>query len=82
MAHAFFAFVTRTALDDAIAAIKYGDDKTATILFTKESNNMAPSEDLHRDQMLFLDLSSDLDASAPERDNANNVLRNELAPGV
>jgi hypothetical protein len=82
VAHAFFAAVTRTALDDGIAAIKDGDDKTAAILFTQVSNNMAAIEDLHRDRMLFLDLTSDPNATAPERDYANNVLRNEFAPGV
>jgi hypothetical protein len=82
VAHAFFAAVTRTALDDGIAAIKDGDDKTAAILFTQVSNNMAAIEDLHRDRMLFLDLTSDPNATAPEKDYANNVLRNEFAPGV
>ena len=82
VAHAFFAAVTRTALDDGIAAIKDGDDKIAAILFTQVINNMAAIEDLHRDRMLFLDLTSDPNATAPEKDYANNVLRNEFAPGV
>ena len=34
VAHAFFAYVTRTTLHDGIAAIKDGHDKTAAILFT------------------------------------------------
>ncbi len=82
MAHAFFADVTRTTLDDGIAAIKDGDDKTAAILLTQVSNNMAAIEDLHKDMMLLLDLTSDPNATAPERDYANDVLRNEVAPGV
>ncbi len=32
--------------------------------------------------MLFLDLTSDPNSSATERDFANNVLRNEFTPGV
>ena len=82
VAHAFFAAVTRTALDDGIAALGDGDDKTAAILLTQVSNSMAAIEDLHRDRMLFLDLTSDPNATAPEKDYANNVLRNEFAPGV
>jgi len=43
---------------------------------------MAAIEDLHRDRMLYLDLTSDPNASATERDYANNVLKNEFTPGV
>ncbi len=43
---------------------------------------MAAIEDMHRDRMLFLDLTSDPGSSATERDFANNVLKNEFTPGV
>ena len=43
---------------------------------------MAAIEDLHRGRMLFLDLISDPNASATEKDYANNILRNEVTPGV
>ena len=43
---------------------------------------MAAIEGLHRDRMLFLDLTSDPNASATEKDNAKNILRNEFTPGV
>ena len=76
------AAVTRAALDDAIAATKEGDTKSASILLAQVSNNMAAIEDLHRDRMLFLDLTSDPSASATEKDYANNILRNEFTPGV
>ncbi len=82
MAHAFYATVTRSALDDGIAALRDGNDKNVAILLTQFSNNMAAIEDLYRDKMLFLDLASDPNATAPERDYANSVLRNEFAPGV
>ena len=82
VANAFFAAVTRAALDDAIAATKEGDTKSASILLAQVSNNMAAIEDLHRDRMLFLDLTSDPSASATEKDYANNILRNEFTPGV
>ena len=82
MAHAFYATVTRTSLDDGITALKDGDDKTATIFLTHVSNNMAAIEDLHREKILFLELTSDSNATAPEKDYANNDLRNEFAPGV
>ncbi len=83
VAHAFYAVVTRTALDDGVAALKDGDDKTASILLTQVCNNMAAIENLHnRDKMLFMDLTFDPNAIAPRRDYANNVLRNEFAPGV
>ena len=41
VAHALYASVTRSALDENIAALKDGDDKTATILLTHVSNDMA-----------------------------------------
>ena len=83
VARAFYATVTRTALDDGIAAIKDGDDKTSAILFTQVSKNMAAIEELYRDKMLLLDLTSDPSANAPERNYPNNVLHNkELTPGV
>ena len=82
VANAFFASVTRATLEDAIAATKDGDTKTASILLNQVSNNMAAIEDLHRDRMLYLDLTSDPNASATERDYANNVLKNEFTPGV
>ena len=82
VANAFFASVTRAALDDAIAASKDGDTKTAAILLNQVSNNMAAIEDQHRDRMLFLDLTSDPNASATERDYANNVLKNDFTPPV
>jgi hypothetical protein len=74
VAHAFYAAVTRSALDENIAALRDGDDKTVAILLTQVSNNMAAVEDLHRDRMMFLDLTSDPNATAPESDYANNVL--------
>jgi hypothetical protein len=43
---------------------------------------MAAIEDMHLDRMLFLDLTSDPNSSATERDFANNVLRNKFTPGV
>jgi hypothetical protein len=82
VANAFFASVTRAALDDAIAATRDGDTKTASILLKQVSNNMAAIEDQHRDRMLFLDLTSDPNASATEKDYANNILKNDFTPGV
>ena len=82
VAHAFYAAVIRSDIDGSIASPRDGDDKTATILLTHASNNMAAIEDLHKDKMMFLDLTSDPNATAPERDYANNVLRNKFAPGV
>jgi hypothetical protein len=39
-------------------------------------------EDMHRDHMLYLYLTSDPNSSATERDFANNILRNDFTPGV
>jgi len=82
VANAFFAPVTRAALDDAIAATKDGDTKTAAILLNQANNNIVVIEDQHRDRMLYLDLTSDPNASTTERGYANNVLKNEFTPGV
>ena len=82
VANAFFTSVTRAAVDDAIAATKDGDSKTAAILLNQVANNMSALEDMQRDRMLFLDLTSDPNASATERDFAANILRNEFTPGV
>ena len=43
---------------------------------------MAAIEDMHRDRMLFLGLTSDPNSSATEKDFANNILRNDFQPGV
>ncbi len=43
---------------------------------------MAAIEDMHRDMMLYLDLTPDPNSSATERDFAHNILKNELTPGV
>jgi len=43
---------------------------------------MVAVEDLHRDRMLYLDLTSDPNASATKKDYANNVLKNDFTPGV
>jgi hypothetical protein len=82
VANAFFASVTKAALDDAISAALEGDEQSALTLLAQVSNNMAAIEDMHRDRMLFLDLTSDPNSSATERDYANNILRNEFIPGV
>ena len=82
VANAFFASVTKAALDDAISAVLEGDEQSALTLLAQVSNNMAAIEDMHRDRMLFLDLTSDPNSSATERDYANNILRNEFIPGV
>ena len=82
VANAFFASVTRAALDDAIAAANEGDQRSALNLLAQVSNNMAAIEDMHRDRMLYLDLTSDPSSSATERDFAHNILKNEFTPGV
>ena len=82
MADVFFALVTRVELDDANSAALEGDEQSALTLLAHVSNNMAAIEDMHRDRMLFMDLTSDPSSSATERDFASNVLRNEFTPGV
>ena len=82
VANAFFTSVTRAAVDDAITATNNGDAIIAGVLLSQVANNMAALEDILRDKMLFLDLSSDPNSSATEKDFANNVLRNEFTPGV
>ncbi len=44
--------------------------------------NMGAIEDMHRDRMLYLDLTSDPGSSATERDYANNILKQDFSPGV
>ena len=83
VANAFFASVTKAALDDAITANNNGGDpETVSILLGQVQANMAAIEDMHRDRMLFLDLTSDPNSSATEKDFANNILRNDFQPGV
>ncbi len=43
---------------------------------------MAAIENMHRDRMFFLDITSDPRSSATERDFANNIFKNEFTPGV
>ncbi len=82
VANAFFASVTRATLDDAIFATLEGDEQSSLTLLAQFSNNMAAIEDMHRDRMLFLDLTSDPCSSATERDFANDIPRHEFTPGV
>ncbi len=65
-----------------IATTNDGDAIIVAILLDQVANNMAALEDMLRDRMLFLDLSSDPNASPTETDFAQNVLRNEFSPGV
>jgi len=83
VATAFYASVTKAALDDAITANNNGKDPdlVATLLGQVQAN-MAAIEDMHRDRMMYLDLTSDPSSSATEIDFANNVLRNDFSPGV
>ena len=68
-------------MDDAIAANNSGGDpETVSILLGQVQTNMAAIEDMHRDRMLFLDLTSDPNSSANEKDFANNILRNDFQP--
>ncbi len=80
--NAFFMSVTRATVDDAITATSDGDSKPAAILLSQVANNLAALEDMLRDMMLFLELSSDTNSSDTEKDFANNVLRNKFMPGV
>jgi hypothetical protein len=43
---------------------------------------MGAIEDMHRDRMLYLDLTSDPSSYATERDYANNILKQDFNPGV
>jgi hypothetical protein len=76
------ATVTRASINDAIAATKEGGTMPADIFLSQASNTMAAIEDLDRDIILFLDLTSDLNASAYERDYGNDILCIEFLPGV
>ncbi len=43
---------------------------------------MVAIEDMNLDMMLYLDLTSDPNSLATERDFAHNILKNEFTPGV
>jgi hypothetical protein len=65
--NAFFASVTKAALDDAIATNKDGGDpETVSILLGQFQANMDAIEYMYRDRMLFLDFTSDSNSSATE----------------
>ena len=74
--------MTKATLGDAIAANNNGGDpETVAILLGHVQANMA-IEGMHRDRMLFLDLTSDPNFSSTEKDFANNILRNDFQLGV
>ena len=79
VANAVFTSVTRATIDDAITTTNDGNSKTGSILLSQVSNTL---ESMLQDRMFFLDLSSDLNTSATEKDFTNNVLRNEFTLGV
>ncbi len=74
VANAFFSTITNVALNDVIEATASGDMKTTAILLNHVINNMQAIEDMHRDRMFFLDITSDPASSTIERDYANNML--------
>jgi hypothetical protein len=74
--------IARASIDDSIIDTNDGEGKSASILLSQVSNNMATLEDMLSDRMLFLDFSSNPNSSAAEKDLTNNVLRNEFTPGV
>ena len=78
-----YVSIAKGALDDAITANNEGKDPdlVATLLGQVHAN-MVAIEDMHRDRMLYLDLTSDPTSSSTERDFSNNVLRNDFSPGV
>ena len=79
VANGLFASMTQAYLDDAIDANNNGGDpKTVFIFLGQAQANMAAIEDMHRDRMLFLDLTSDPKSSATEKGFANNILRNDF----
>ena len=82
MANAFFSSITRATHDDAIFAALEGEEQASLTLLAQVRNKMAAIEDMHRDRMLFLDLTSDPSSSATKRDFENNILRNEFTSGV
>jgi hypothetical protein len=68
VANAFFASVTKAALDDAIEANNNGGDPaTVSIILSQVQANMVAIEDMHRERILFLDLTSDPNSSATEK---------------
>ena len=70
-------------MDDATDANNIrGDPETVSILLGQVQASMAAIEDMHRDRMLFRDLTSDPNSSATEKDFANNILRNGFQPRV
>jgi hypothetical protein len=66
MANAFFASVTCATFDYAMATATKGDTTTTMYLLGHVSNNMTATEGMHRDMMIFLDLTSDPNSSATE----------------
>jgi hypothetical protein len=75
--------VTKSALDDVIDAKNNGGyPETISILLGQVQANMAAIEDIHRNRMLFISLTSDPNSSATVIGYANNVIRNGFAPGV
>jgi hypothetical protein len=75
--------VSKATLDDAIVKNTNGVDPETVVTFLGEvQKDMTAIEDMHRDRMLFHDLTSDPNSSATEKDFATNVLRNELTMGV
>ncbi len=83
MVNAFFASVTKSTLDDVIAAHNGGADPTTIAdLIGRVQANMAAMEDMHRDMMLYLDRTSDPNSSTTEKNYAKNALRNDFTTGV
>ncbi len=82
VANAFFAAIANEAQKDAIEAFEAGNHRAALKLFKQVSANLRAASDMQGDRMIFLNINSDPGATSKQKSFANDILRNELTPGV
>jgi hypothetical protein len=82
VANAFYASIAHEAQKDAVEALEAGDVKNAMCLLKQVSNNLGAARDMLNDRMIFLDINADPGATSKQKSFANDIMRNELTPGV
>jgi hypothetical protein len=77
-----YASIAHEAQKDTVEALEAGDVKNAMCLLKQVSSNLGATRDMLNDHMLFLNINADPRATPKQKSFANDILRNELTPGV
>ena len=82
MANAFVASLAHEAQKNVVEALEAGNGQNALCLHKQVSNNLEATREILIDRMLFLNINADPGATSKQKLFTNDILRNEITPGV